>query len=196
MPNSSRIHAAACCDRRSCRRRGGTGFPTSSARRRREIFVGGPAIARIEGRAVSGDREEARHQGAVRGHELADQPGEDARQQGPSDHDGDDDGRSRPHPGRAREADREAAGRRHQPRRRRSPDAKPRDGMWANWCQPMCSVSHNTKALPNGLASYADAWDQKFKEKIIVISMRITQAIAPLVAATHLVDRQAARTVP
>ena len=65
-------------------------------------------------------------------------------------------------------------------------DAKPRGGMWANWCQPMCSASHNTKSLPNGLASYADAWDKKYKEKIVMISMRITQAIAPLVAAASL----------
>src|SRR3954452_3375904 len=28
------------------------------------------------------------------------------------------------------------------------PGAKPR-GMWANWCQPLCSFSYNTKALPN-----------------------------------------------
>ena len=66
------------------------------------------------------------------------------------------------------------------------PDAKPRGAMWANWCQPMCSASHNTKAVPNGLASYADAWDRKYKEKIVMISMRITQAIAPLVAAASL----------
>ena len=46
-------------------------------------------------------------------------------------------------------------------------DAKPRGAMWANWCQPMCSASHNTKSVPNGLASYADAWDKKYKEKIV-----------------------------
>ncbi|MSO76158.1 MAG: extracellular solute-binding protein [Alphaproteobacteria bacterium] len=61
--------------------------------------------------------------------------------------------------------------------------AKPRDAMWVNWCQPMCSFSHNTKALPNGLASYGEAWDKRFKDRIIMISMRITQAIVPLVAA-------------
>ncbi len=65
-------------------------------------------------------------------------------------------------------------------------DAKPRGAMWANWCQPLCSVSHNTKLVPNGLSSYADAWDKKYKEKIAVISMRITQAIVPLVAAASL----------
>lgn len=68
--------------------------------------------------------------------------------------------------------------------------AKPRDGMWANWCQPMCSFSYNSKALPKGLESYADAWDPRFKERIIVISMRITQAIAPLLAATHFVTKK------
>jgi putative spermidine/putrescine transport system substrate-binding protein len=62
--------------------------------------------------------------------------------------------------------------------------------MWANWCQPLCSFSYNTKALPRGLASYAEAWDPKFKERIIVISMRITQAIAPLLAATHHVTKK------
>ena len=75
-------------------------------------------LARTGGGAVPGDREEARLQGAVRGHELADQPAEDPGQQGPSDHDGHHDGRSGPDPRRAREADREAPRRRHQPRRR------------------------------------------------------------------------------
>lgn len=68
--------------------------------------------------------------------------------------------------------------------------AKPRGGMWANWCQPLCSFSYNTKALPKGLESYADAWDPKYKDRIIVISMRITQAIVPLLAATHFVTKK------
>ena len=68
--------------------------------------------------------------------------------------------------------------------------AKPRGGMWANWCQPMCSFSYNTRALPKGLESYADAWDPKFKDRIIIISMRITQAIAPLLAATQFVTKK------
>jgi putative spermidine/putrescine transport system substrate-binding protein len=65
-------------------------------------------------------------------------------------------------------------------------DARPRDGMWVNWCQPMCSGSYNTKNVPNGMASYADAWDRKYRDKIVMISMRITQAIVPLVAAASL----------
>jgi putative spermidine/putrescine transport system substrate-binding protein len=65
-------------------------------------------------------------------------------------------------------------------------DARPHDGMWVNWCQPMCSASYNTKSVPNGMASYADAWDKKYRDKIVMISMRVTQAIAPLVAAASL----------
>lgn len=68
--------------------------------------------------------------------------------------------------------------------------AKPRGAMWANWCQPMCSFSYNTRALPQGLKSYAEAWDPKFRDRIILISMRITQAIAPLMAATHHVTKK------
>lgn len=70
------------------------------------------------------------------------------------------------------------------------PAAKPRDGMWANWCQPMCSFSYNTRGVPQGLKSYAEAWDPKFRDRIILISMRITQAIAPLMAATHHVTKK------
>lgn len=70
------------------------------------------------------------------------------------------------------------------------PDAKPHGGMWANWCQPMCSFSYNTRAVPKGLASYAEAWEPRFKDRIVVISMRITQAIAPLLAATHHVTKK------
>ena len=70
------------------------------------------------------------------------------------------------------------------------PGAKPKSSMWANWCQPMCSFSYNTKGIPGGLKSYAEAWDPKYKDRIILISMRITQAIAPLMAATHHVTKK------
>jgi putative spermidine/putrescine transport system substrate-binding protein len=66
-----------------------------------------------------------------------------------------------------------------------SAEAKPNEAMWANWCQPMCSASHNTKSLPEGVASYADFWDKKYRDGLILISMRITQAVAPLLAATQ-----------
>lgn len=65
------------------------------------------------------------------------------------------------------------------------PDAKPRADMWANWCQPMSSIAFNSDNV-KGMTSYAECWDRKYRQKIILISMRITQAITPLLAAAHL----------
>jgi putative spermidine/putrescine transport system substrate-binding protein len=65
------------------------------------------------------------------------------------------------------------------------PEARPRDAMWANWCQPMSSIAFNSENV-RGMSSYAECWEPKFRQKIILISMRITQAITPLVAAAHL----------
>lgn len=63
--------------------------------------------------------------------------------------------------------------------------AKPMDAAWVNWCQPMCSFAYNTDAVTEAPTSYADAWDERYRERVVLISMRITQAIAPLLAATH-----------
>jgi putative spermidine/putrescine transport system substrate-binding protein len=66
------------------------------------------------------------------------------------------------------------------------PEAKPRDSMWANWCFPAASISYNTRAIRTAPTSYAEVWDRKYRDKVILISMRITQAVVPLLAATQL----------
>jgi putative spermidine/putrescine transport system substrate-binding protein len=66
------------------------------------------------------------------------------------------------------------------------PEAKPRDAMWANWCFPAASISYNTQAVKPAPQSYAEVWDRKYRDRVIVISMRITQAVVPLLAATTL----------
>lgn len=66
------------------------------------------------------------------------------------------------------------------------PDARPRDSMWANWCFPAASISYNTDNVKSAPASYAECWDRKYRDKVIIISMRITQAVVPLLAATHV----------
>lgn len=67
------------------------------------------------------------------------------------------------------------------------PDAaKPRGGMWVNWCQPMASFAYNTRSVRQAPKSYKDAWSDQYRERIVVVSMRITQAVVPLLAATHL----------
>jgi putative spermidine/putrescine transport system substrate-binding protein len=63
--------------------------------------------------------------------------------------------------------------------------AKPMDATWVNWCQPMCSFAYNTDEVTEAPTSFADAWDERYRERVVLISMRITQAIAPLLAATH-----------
>lgn len=66
------------------------------------------------------------------------------------------------------------------------PEARPRDAMWANWCFPAASISYNTDAVRPAPASYAECWDRKYRDRLIIISMRITQAVVPLLAATQL----------
>ncbi|MBK1660439.1 extracellular solute-binding protein [Paracraurococcus ruber] len=65
-------------------------------------------------------------------------------------------------------------------------EAKPRDSMWANWCFPAASISYQTQNVKPAPTSYAEVWDRKYREKVILISMRITQAVVPLLAAAHL----------
>ena len=65
-------------------------------------------------------------------------------------------------------------------------NAKPRDSMWVNWCFPAASISYNTRNVRTAPVSYAEAWEPKYRDKIILISMRITQAVVPLLAATQL----------
>jgi putative spermidine/putrescine transport system substrate-binding protein len=65
-------------------------------------------------------------------------------------------------------------------------DSKPRDAMWVNWCQPMSSIAYNTREMRRAPASYAECWDRQYRDRLILISMRITQAIVPLLAATQL----------
>jgi len=66
------------------------------------------------------------------------------------------------------------------------PEARPRDAMWANWCFPAASISWQTQNLKAAPTSYAEVWDRKYRDKVILISMRITQAVVPLLAATNL----------
>lgn len=65
-------------------------------------------------------------------------------------------------------------------------DSRPRDAMWANWCQPAASIAYNTGSVRPGPASYAEVWDRKYRDRVILISMRITQAVVPLLAAAQL----------
>ena len=66
------------------------------------------------------------------------------------------------------------------------PNAVHMGGMWANYLTPWQGIAYNTKALPNGVASWADVWDPKFKGRVILPSLQNTEGLANLFIASHL----------
>jgi len=60
------------------------------------------------------------------------------------------------------------------------------DGMWANYLTPWQGIAYNSKALPNGVQSWADVWDPKFKGRVILPSLQNTEGLANLFIASHL----------
>jgi putative spermidine/putrescine transport system substrate-binding protein len=66
------------------------------------------------------------------------------------------------------------------------PDAVNMDGMWANYVQPWQGVAYNTKALPNGIQSWAQLWEPRFKGRVILPSLQNTEGIANLFLASSL----------
>lgn len=60
------------------------------------------------------------------------------------------------------------------------------DGMWANYLQPWQGIATNTKALPNGMTSWAEMFEPRFKGRIVLPSLQNTEGLANLVMAAHL----------
>ncbi|MFY7962942.1 MAG: extracellular solute-binding protein [Elsteraceae bacterium] len=60
------------------------------------------------------------------------------------------------------------------------------DGMWANYLQPWQGIATNTKALPNGMTSWAEMYEPRFKGRIVLPSLQNTEGLANLVMAAHL----------
>ena len=65
-------------------------------------------------------------------------------------------------------------------------DAVHMDGMWANYLAPWQGIAYNKNALPNGVASWGDVWDAKFKGRVILPSLQNTEGLANLFMASHL----------
>ena len=66
------------------------------------------------------------------------------------------------------------------------PSAIHMDGMWANYLQPWQGIATNTKALPNGVATWAELYDAKYKGRLVLPSLQNTEGLANLVMAAHL----------
>lgn len=60
------------------------------------------------------------------------------------------------------------------------------DGMWANYLQPWQGVAYNTNVLKTPPASWQDAFDPKFKGRIIVPSLQNTEGLPNLFMMAHL----------
>src|SRR5215470_1465071 len=66
------------------------------------------------------------------------------------------------------------------------PGAVHMDGMWANYLTPWQGIAYNRAALPNGISSWGDVWDAKFKGRVILPSLQNTEGLAILFIASHL----------
>jgi len=60
------------------------------------------------------------------------------------------------------------------------------DGAWANYLQPFQSIAYNHKELPDGVASWAELWDARFKGRLILPSLQNTEGVFPLFMAASL----------
>jgi putative spermidine/putrescine transport system substrate-binding protein len=60
------------------------------------------------------------------------------------------------------------------------------DGMWANYLQPWQGIAYNTNVLKEPPKSWNDAFDPKFKSRIIVPSLQNTEGLPNLFMMAHL----------
>ncbi len=60
------------------------------------------------------------------------------------------------------------------------------EGQWANYLQPWQGIAYNTNVLKEPPASWNDAYDPKFKGRIIIPSLQNTEGLPNLFMASHL----------
>jgi putative spermidine/putrescine transport system substrate-binding protein len=66
------------------------------------------------------------------------------------------------------------------------PTAVHADGAWVNYQAAAGTIVYNTKLLPNGISAWADAWDPKYKGRVVVPALRNTEGVLLLIMAAHL----------
>jgi putative spermidine/putrescine transport system substrate-binding protein len=66
------------------------------------------------------------------------------------------------------------------------PDSIHMDGMWANYLQPWQGIAYNKNALPNGVESWAELWDPRYRGRVILPSLQNTEGLANLFIAAAL----------
>jgi putative spermidine/putrescine transport system substrate-binding protein len=60
------------------------------------------------------------------------------------------------------------------------------DGMWVNYLQPWLGIAYNPNAMKTAPTSWADAYDPKYKGRVILPSLQNTEGLANLFMAAFL----------
>jgi putative spermidine/putrescine transport system substrate-binding protein len=71
-------------------------------------------------------------------------------------------------------------------RARIDPTAIHRGGSWVNYQAAAGTIVYNTKLLPGGIGSWAEAWEPKYKGRVVVPALRNTEGVLTLIMAAHL----------
>jgi putative spermidine/putrescine transport system substrate-binding protein len=66
------------------------------------------------------------------------------------------------------------------------PTAIHRGGAWVNYQAAPATIAYHTKHLPKGIPSWAEAWDPKYKGRVVIPSLRSTEGVLTLIMASHL----------
>ncbi len=66
------------------------------------------------------------------------------------------------------------------------PTAVHRGGAWVNYQAAAGTIAYNSKHLPDGIPSWADAWNPKHKGRVVIPSLRSTEGVLTLIMASHL----------
>lgn len=60
------------------------------------------------------------------------------------------------------------------------------DGMWVNYLQPWVGIAYNKDKMPTPPTSWADAFDPKYKGRVILPSLQNTEGVMNLFVASYL----------
>lgn len=66
------------------------------------------------------------------------------------------------------------------------PGAVHRDGLWANYQKPWAGIAFSTKRMKQAPTRWAELWDARFGQKVIVPSIQNTEGYWTLLVAAHL----------
>src|SRR5262245_53123158 len=66
------------------------------------------------------------------------------------------------------------------------PNAIHANGAWINHMFPRAAIAYNTEVLPTGVNSWSMLWEPRFRRRVIIPSLEMTQGIFSLMVAAHL----------